>query len=196
MFSNTLRERTRGHRVALEGLVELRFVTKTHYFHNGSGQLKSRALDGSIEDVVWTGLDGMGRVSGLGASRIGDNRSVTIGMDCEDPEIKLLFMEQKADVYDRDVVFWGQFYDEDLNPIDPKFHIYSGIADRLRMSKRGPRTRSIELVIEDFFARRRRSSHRVVSHADQQARDPGNTGFVYQQAMIDKILTLYDSDDA
>lgn len=81
MFSETIRARTRRHVVGAETLVEMRLVSKTHYLHNGSGQLKSRGLDGEIESMEWTGLEGAGRISGLGASAIGMSRSVTMGLE-------------------------------------------------------------------------------------------------------------------
>ncbi|NGO50421.1 hypothetical protein [Allomesorhizobium camelthorni] len=189
MFSETIRARTRGHFVGLEALFELRFLSKTFYLHNGGGQLKSK--DGQ----EWTGLDGAGRVSGLGASSIGNSRMVQIGLDAEDADIKTLFQDQRTEVEGRKIVVWGQFYDEDLTPLDPKFHHYTGYGDRLQMQKRGPRSRSMDLKIEDFFARRRRSAHAVVSHADQQMRDPTATGFIYQPEMVDKILNLFDARD-
>lgn len=195
MFSETIRARTRGHRVGLETLAELRFVAKTHYFHNGSGQLKSKDQGGAVEAFTWVGLDGLGKVTPLAASRVGDARSVTMGLDSEDAEAKVMFAEQRTDVLDREIVFWGQFYDADLNPLDPKFHIQTVIGDRLRKKKQGPRQRGLELVAEDFFIRRRRSAHAVVSHADQQMRDPTATAFIYQPIMVDKILNLYNSDD-
>lgn len=179
----------RGHVINAETLFELRFAAGTLFVHNGGGQLQS--YDGQ----EWTGLDGAGRVSGLGASSIGQSRSVTIGLDAEDAEIKILFKEQRQDVEGRKVIAWVQFYDENLTPLDAKFHHYTGIADRLTMKKQGPSSRAMDLSLEDFFARRRRSAHGVVTHADQQMRDPTAIGFIYQADMVDKIINLYDAKD-
>jgi hypothetical protein len=77
--------------------------------------------------------------------------------------------------------------------VDAKFHIYTGIGDRLRMSKSGPQSRSLSLMLEDMVARRRRSANQMVTHADQQLRDPGSTGFIYVPKMVDKTLNLFDA---
>lgn len=191
MFSETIRAMTRGHYVQLEVLAELRFAGGTMYVHNGHQVIKSQ--DGQ----EWLPLGGRGRVSGLGASSLGDARSTTIGLDAEDAAIKDIFKDQRAEIDGRLMRFWGQFFDADgnLQPLDAKFHIATQIGDRLRMSREGPRRRLVEAMLEDYFARRRRSANRVVSHADQQMRDPGSTGFVYVNEMVDKVVTLFDQQD-
>jgi hypothetical protein len=195
MFSETIRARLRGHHVQAEVLAELKFTSRTMYVHNGGGTLLSKSAGGALEAIQWQGLDGKARVSGLGASSVGNARSVTVGLDAGDDEIRILFGAQEAEVRDRPFVFWGQFYDENLAPLDPRFHLYTGFGDKLRMQKQGPSSRAIDLFLEDALVRRRRSANSVVSHADQQLRDPGSTGFVYAPEMADKILNLFDAGD-
>lgn len=194
MFSETVRRYARGHAVGFLVLAELQFESGTMYLHNEAGIASSRGLDGEIEAIAWKGLQGLAAISGLGASSIGTSRQVTCSLDAEDSIIKQAFYfdDQRA-IRGRACRFWGQFYDDDNVPLDPRFHIYTGIGDRLRMSKSGPSTRRVDLMLEDFLVRRRRSANRMVTHEDQQSRDPGSTGFIYVAQMVDKTLNLFDA---
>lgn len=194
MFSATIREAARGNWVYLEVLAELQFVSQTMYLHPAGGVLKSRDPDtGALEDIAWNGLQGLARISNLGASRIGQSRQVTCTLNAEDSQIKELFADQEAEVKGRKFRFWGQFYTHDLAPLDPRFHIYTGTGDRLRMQKSGPSSRVITLFLEDRLVRRRRTAAEMVTHSDQQARDPGSTGFIFVNQMIDQTLNLFDA---
>lgn len=194
MFSQTVKEYTRGNRVHLVVLGEFQFDGQTLYLHNEGGIARSRGLDGEIEDIEWKGLQGLARVSGLGASKIGASRSVTCSLSAENEKIKEFFFDraQRA-VRGRKFRFWGQFYDVDGQPLDPRFHIYTGTGDRLRMSKQGPTSRTIELMLEDMLVRRRRSANSMITNSDQQQRDPGSTGFMYVNQMVDQTLNLFDA---
>jgi hypothetical protein len=194
MFSNAIRMMARGNRVQCEVLCELQFLSGPMYVHNGGGILQTRDFDGEIEDVEWLGLQGRAQISGLGSSRMGESRSVTCSLNLDDQTIRDWFFEsEQRAVKGRKFRFWGQFYDADCKPVDAKFHIYTGIGDRLRMSKSGPQSRSLSLMLEDMVARRRRSANQMVTHADQQLRDPGSTGFIYVPKMVDKTLNLFDA---
>lgn len=193
MFSQTIRAYTRGHRVEIAVLAELGFATKTMHVHNGGGILASQGFDGALEAIQWLGLQGLATVSNLGASKLGASRQVTATLNVEDEFIKSTFADQGREVKGRRFRFWGQFYDHDMTPLDPRFHIYSGIGDRLRMSKDGPSSRVIELMLEDMLVRRRRSANSMVTHSDQQSRDPGNTGMIFVQRMTDMTLNLFDA---
>ena len=193
MFSETIRLATRGHRVDLAVLVEMQFLSRTLYVHNGGGILLSKNQAGAVETIQWGGLQGLATVSGLGASKIGASRQVTATLNAEDEFIKATFQDQSREIRGRKFRFWGQFYDPDLSPLDPRFHIYTGTGDRLRMSKQGPSSRRIDLMLEDMLVRRKRTAHSMVTHSDQQARDPGNIGFIFVQKMMDQTLNLFDA---
>ncbi|MBO0141515.1 hypothetical protein JZX87_10105 [Agrobacterium sp. Ap1] len=194
MFSETIKLATRGNRVHCVVLVEMQFVSGTMYVHNEGGVLRSRGFDGTVEAIAWKGMQGLAQVSGLGASKIGSSRQVTATLDMENTTIKQYFFEaDQRQIKGRRFRFWGQFYDADLQPLDPRFHIYTGLGDRLRMEKSGPSSRSITLMLEDWFVRRRRSANSMVTHSDQQKRDPGSTGFIYVQKMVDQTLNLFDA---
>ncbi|MER9199667.1 hypothetical protein NKH74_10660 [Mesorhizobium sp. M0933] len=160
--------------------------------HNEGGIAISRGFDGAKESIHWKGLQGLAKVSNLGASKIGASRQVTCTLNVENAELKTLFAEHQRDVRGRFFRFWGQFYDRDLQPIDPRFHIYTGIGDRLSMNKTGPSSRTLTLMLEDIFVRRRRSANSMITNTDQQQRDPNSTGFMYVSQMIDKNLNIYD----
>lgn len=194
MFSETIKVAARGHRIHCVVLGELQFSAGTMYVHNERGVIRSRGFDGAIEGIAWNGMQGLAQVSNLGASKIGQSRQVTATLNMEDKTIKEWFFEgEQRQVNGRRFRFWGQFYDADLAPLDPRFHIYTGIGDKLRMSKSGPSSRTITLMIEDRFVRRRRSANSMITHSDQQKRDPGNTGFIYVQKMVDQTLNLFDA---
>lgn len=194
MFSQTIKEVTRGNRVHCVVLCEMQFVSSTMYLHNEGGILQSRSAVGAIEATSWKGMQGLAQVSNLGASKVGSSRQVTCTLNMEDAVIKeYFFEEEQRQIKGRRVRFWGQFYDKDLQPLDPKFHIYTGIGDKLRMSKSGARSRQIVLMLEDKFSRRRRSANSMVTHSDQQIRDPASTGFIYVQKMVDQTLNLFDA---
>lgn len=194
MFSETIRYVARGHRPGFAVLGELRFLTKTMYLHNGGGTLQSKGPGAVLEEEhQWMGLQGAAQISGLGASSIGNARQVTVSLTLDDATIKVLFREQETEVKGRRFLFWGQFYTEELQPLDAKFHIYSGIGDGLRMQKQGPSSRVFTLTLVDYFERRRRSAHAYATHADQQLRDPGSTGFMFVPTMVDKRLNLFDA---
>lgn len=194
MFSQTIKEATRGHLVHLLVLGEFQFLSGTMYLHNEGGIAKSKDANGNLESIEWKGLQGLARVSGLGASKIGASRSVTCSISAEDATIKSMFTDvQQREVKGRRFRFWGQFYDADALPIDPRFHLYTGTGDRLRMTKQGPSARTIELVLEDMLVRRRRSANSMVTNSDQQHRDPGSTGFMYVNQMVDQTLNLFDA---
>jgi len=194
MFSQTIKEAARGNRVHCVVLCELQFLSGTMYLHNEGGILQSRSALGVIESTVWKGMQGLAQVSNLGASKVGSSRQVTCTLNMEDAVIKeYFFEEEQRQIKGRRVRFWGQFYDKDLQPLDPKFHIYTGIGDKLRMSKSGARSRQIVLMLEDKFSRRRRSANSMVTHSDQQIRDPNSTGFIYVQKMVDQTLNLFDA---
>jgi len=193
MFPQTIREYLRGNRFDLGVLAELQFVTKTMYVHSGGGILTSRGFDNEIEDIQWLGLQGLVGVSGLGASKIGASRQVTATLNAEDEFIKATFADQSREIKGQKFRFWGQFYDSDMVPLDPRFHIHTGIGDKLRMSKSGPTSRLIELMLEDRLVRRRRSANAMVTHSDQQSRDPGSIGFIFVQKMADQTLNLFDA---
>lgn len=196
MFSQTIKVAARGARVHCVVLCELQFVSGTAYHHNEGGILKSRGFDGSLESIQWKGVQGLASVSNLGASKVGESRQVTCTLNAESAQIKEWFFEsEQREVKGRRFRFWGQFYDADLQPLDPRFHIYTGLGDKLRMVKSGATTRKITLLLEDFFARRRRSANSMVTHSDQQQRDPGSTGFIFVQKMVDKTLNLFDANN-
>jgi hypothetical protein len=195
MFSETIKLAARGHRPSCAVLGEFMFASGTMYLHNNAGILQSKDVNGAIEAIEWKGLQGLARVSGLGASKIGNARQVTCSLDITDVEIREKFADQQTDVRGRLFRFWCQFYDEDRQPLDARFHIYTGTGDRLRMKKIGPSSRSIELLLEDFFVRRRRSANSMVTHSDQQIRDPGSTGFIYVNQMVDQTLNLFDASN-
>lgn len=194
MFSQTIKEYTRGNRVNMLVLGEFQFASRTLYLHNEGGIAKSRGFDGQIEAILWKGLQGRARVSNLGASKIGASRQVSCSLDAENQALKTDFASGQRDIRGRFFRFWGQFYNSDLQPIDPRFHIYSGIGDRLSMSKSGPSSRTLTLSLEDWFVRRRRSANSTITHSDQQSRDPGNIGFIFVNQMIDKTLNLFDAN--
>ncbi|TWG90313.1 hypothetical protein L598_000700000690 [Mesorhizobium sp. J18] len=194
MFSQTIREAARGNRVHCVVLAELQFLSGTMFVHNEGGLLRSRGFDGEIEAIEWKGLQGLAAVSNFGASKIGASRQMTCTLNMEDALIKEYFFEQEQrEVRGRRFRFWGQFYDKDLQPLDRRFHIYTGLGDRLRMTKTGPSQRQIVLLLEDWFVRRRRSANSMVTNSDQQQRDPGSTGFIYVQKMVDQTLNLFDA---
>ncbi|TPM55353.1 hypothetical protein FJ959_18280 [Mesorhizobium sp. B2-2-4] len=194
MFSQTIREHTRGNRVHLVVLGEFQFVSGTMYLHNEGGILRSNDTAGAFDAAIdWKGLQGLATVSGLGASKVGSSRQVTCSLNAEDVTIKTLFADQQAQVKGRRFRFWGQFYDADLQPLDPRFHLYTGTGDRLRMTKTGPSSRQVDLLLEDFLVRRRRSANSMITNTDQQSRDPGSTGFMYVNQMVDKTLNLFDA---
>jgi hypothetical protein len=194
MFSQTIREYTRGNRVHLLVLGEFQFLSGTMYLHNEGGIAKSKDANGNLETIEWKGLQGLARVSGLGASKIGASRSVTCTLNMEDQQIKTMFFESaQRSIKGRRFRFWGQFYDADAQPLDPRFHLYTGTGDRLRMTKQGPSSRTIELMLEDLLVRRRRSANSMLTNSDQQSRDPGSTGFMFVNEMVDHTLNLFDA---
>lgn len=195
MFSQTVKEAARGNRVHCVVLAELQFTSGTQYVHNEGGILRSRDIAGAIEAIDWKGMQGLATVSNLGASKIGSSRQVTCTLNMQSAQIKEYFFEaEQRAVKGRRFRFWGQFYDNDLVPLDARFHIYTGIGDKLLMNKSGPRSRQITLKLEDRFSRRRRSANSMVTNSDQQQRDPGSTGFIYVQKMVDKTLNLFDAE--
>lgn len=194
MFSQTIKIAARGHRVHCVVLAEMQFVSSTMYVHNEGGILNSRGFDGEMESIKWLGMQGLATVSNLGASKVGASRQVTCALNAENSQIKeWFFEEEQREVKGRRFRFWGQFYDADLQPLDSRFHIYTGIGDKLQMNRSGPSTRQITLLLEDFFVRRRRSANAMVTNSDQQQRDPGSTGFIFVQKMIDQTLNLFDA---
>lgn len=194
MLSKTMKVAARGHRVHCVVLCELQFVSGTMYLHNEGGILKSRGFDGSLESIDWLGMQGLATVSNLGASKVGESRQVTCTLNAESAQIKEWFFEsEQREVKGRRFRFWRQFYDADLQPLDPRGHVYTGLGDKLRMAKSGATTRTITLLLEDYFARRRRSANSMVTQSDQQLRDPGSTGFIFVSKMIDQTLNLFDA---
>ncbi|RWX78256.1 hypothetical protein EPK99_06380 [Neorhizobium lilium] len=194
MFSQTIKEASRGNRVHCSVLAEMQFISGTEYVHNEGGILRTRGFAGSIEAIDWKGMQGLASISNLGASKLGSSRQVTCTLNMEDVLIKEWFFEsQQREIRGRRFRFWGQFYDADLMPLDPRFHIYTGVGDRLRMTKSGPSSRQIILLLEDLFVRRRRSANSMITNSDQQQRDPGSTGFIYVQKMVDQTLNLFDA---
>ncbi|MCF6112006.1 hypothetical protein [Mesorhizobium muleiense] len=193
MFSQTVKEYLRSSYVHLVVLGQFEFLSGPMYLHNEGGIATSRGFDGEKETIQWKGLQGLATVSNLGASKIGASRQVVCTLNAEDIEIKALFADQNREVKGRQFRFWGQFYSRDKQPLDPRFHLYTGTGDRLRMSKNGPSTRQIELLLEDWLVRRRRSANSMITYSDQQSRDPGSTGFMYVNQMIDKTLNLFDA---
>lgn len=194
MFSEAVKVYLRGNRVHLATLGEFQFTSGTMYLHNGGGILVSKGFGGELETIPWKGLQGLATVSNLGASKVGASRQVKCTLQAEDPEIKAIFADMQRDVRGRKFRFWGQFYDANLQPLDPRFHLYTGIGDRLRMSKSGPRQRQVEMMLEDFFVRRRRSANSMLTHSDQQKRDLASTGFIFVQKMVDQTLNLFDAN--
>lgn len=194
MFSQTIQEAARGNRVHIIALGEFQFVSGTMYLHNEGGIAKSKDANGNIESIDWKGLQGLASASGLGASKIGASRSVTCTLNMEDQQIKEFFFENaQRSIKGRRFRFWGQFYDADGQPLDPRFHLYTGTGDKLRMTKSGPSSRTIQLMLEDLLVRRRRSANSMITNSDQQTRDPGSTGFMYVNEMVDHTLNLFDA---
>lgn len=194
MFSDTIKEAARSNRVHCVVLVEAQFVSGTMYLHNEGGLLRSRDFSGNEEAITWKGMQGLATVSNLGASRLGASRQVTCSLNAENAQLKEWFFDrEQREVKGRRFRFWGQFYDDRAQPLDPRFHIYTGIGDKLRMTKSGATGRQITLLLEDWFVRRRRSANSMVTNSDQQQRDPGSTGFIYVQRMLDQTLNLFNA---
>ncbi|MET3579861.1 hypothetical protein ABID19_002892 [Mesorhizobium robiniae] len=149
-----IKEYLRGNHVHLLVMGELQFRSGTQHLHNEGGIAISRnPFSGAKEEIQWKGLQGLARVSNLGASKIGASRQVTRTLNADDPTLKTLFAEHQRDIRGRFFRFWGQFYNSDLQPIDPRFHLYTGIGDRLAMNKSGPSSRTLTLMLEDWFVR-------------------------------------------
>jgi hypothetical protein len=195
MFSETIKTYARKHAVGFGVLCELQFTTGTKYVHQAGGILSSRDTNGDLEDIQWLGLQGYATVTNLGASRVGAARQVNCTLKAEDEWIKEAFADQSREIKGRTFRFWGQFYDEDLTPLDPRFHLYTGTGDTISMQKSGPSSRIIALNLEDFFVRRKRSANSMVTNTDQQSRDPGSYGFIYVMKMVDQTLNLYDTNN-
>lgn len=194
MFSETIKRAARSERVHCVLLAEMQFTSGTMYWHNDGGILKSRRFDGSLESIQWLGMQGRAKISNLGASRLGASRKVTCSLNAESSLLKEWFFEsEQRAVKGRRFRFWGQFYSSDLQPLDPRFHIYTGLGDKLQMNKSGPSSRQITLLLEDWFSRRRQSALQMITNSDQQQRDPNSTGFIYVQKMLDHTLNLFDA---
>ncbi|MBN8994344.1 MAG: hypothetical protein J0H94_03895 [Rhizobiales bacterium] len=79
----------------------------------------------------------------------------------------------------RDVTIWGQFLDDDCQPLDDKWVIRQLIMDRPAYQANGPTSRTVTLSAETIWTNRNRAANAYYSDRDQQARFPGDLGCVF-----------------
>lgn len=174
-------------RVAL--LAEFRFATATLRAWEGLSKLKT------LDDHQWDGVGQMADVSGLSQSVNATAPALTLSMSGVDADFAAKAKAESDEYYNRAVVPYLQFFDEDWACLDNPYPITLGrmtnITARKESSAGGP-TYTVTLTAESPFATRRRPRFGFWTDRDQQQRFPGDRGLERVAGIDNKTITFPD----
>lgn len=126
----------------------------------------------------------------IGAANLVARSEIPIGVDDEngqlmltlsgvDPDIVAAVRAVEAEIYNRPITIWGQFFNEALQLSGDKFFLFGGTMDVPTYSGEGTASRTISIPCEGEWGDRLGAALSSFSDADQQRRFPGDKGLEY-----------------
>lgn len=185
-FSNAARVQLAGNLVRVDVLAELQFASGTIRLWNGFGPLQT--LDGKS----WQGTAAMGDISGLSQSLNGSAPPLTVSLSGVDSTFALKAKSEAAEYFNRPLVVYLQFFDEDWQCLDNPYGLtmarMTNITSKMEEGPDG-KIYTVSLTAETPFAVRRRPKFGYLTDRDQQLRFPGDRGLERVAGIDNKNIT-------
>lgn len=186
MFPETMQAMREGRRVSVQRL---------HYFDFKSGPVHAWEGFGdfiSHDGRTWTGAGPVVRVEGGGYSSglAAGNLKLTVSIERDDVSDQIInaAINSQEEVYGRRYFTAFQFFDDDLQKLDPYRPYFIGVMDRMTYRATAV-TRELTLNIEGPFVRKKTPRLMYFTDRDQRRRK-SNDGFLqYISTLQSKAVT-------
>lgn len=190
LFPETIKQSLAGATVRLSYLVFLDFDAEPMRLWTGYGQIVSGGF-------TWTGVGGLGSISGLEQAVNGEAPETTLILSGVDSDIVRLTRDEfTAKARNKLVRVYVQFHNEiDDTPLtlyDDPYPIWSGRMKTARFELQSEGVRRINVAVESLFALRSRPNSSMYTSSDQQQRFAGDKGFDYVPTLLNKVVTWPD----
>lgn len=189
-FSETVKAQLAGQKVQMDVLVEFDFLSSTQRLWNGFGDLVTS------DSKTWSGIAGLGKVSGLQQSFDGQANPLNLTVSGLDANFAATIQADKAEYYYRTVTVYMQFFNEDWSVLDAPYAINLSRIVTMKASmvqgNDNSHTHVINMTAESPFVSRRRPPFGFLTDADQQARFPGDLGCARVAGIDKKIVSFPD----
>jgi hypothetical protein len=163
-------------------LVELQFTS-------GTLRYTTAPVDITALTYTWTGGKAVD-VSAVSESENANAETLTLGF-VVDTAVLSLTLGNVEHYRGKPAGLWLQLFDEQFQPAGAPIKRWSGVMDRVQISRErsqdGPSTGRIELICSrSGMARSRNAEGLRLSHAQQLQRFAGDTGLQYVQTLVEK----------
>lgn len=138
---------------------------------------------------TWLGLGSLSGVSGVTESEEVQSDAITLSFSIVDPALIAASLGNVEGYRGRAVRLWLQMLSPDFAVVGPPVRRWSGLMDRVEIKRSGgqPATGSIEMrCSRSGIARMRNAQGMRLTHEQQLARYPGDTGLRYVRTLIEK----------
>lgn len=170
-----------GARIRAARLLKFEFQSSTQYLWEGVGRLQADGHE-------WIGFGQLGGMEGLEQARSGDAPMATFWLSGVDPTFVTYAAGSQAEIKNRPVTVYLQFFDENLAVLDAPYAFYVGLMDVMRFSADGPRGRKIAVTAETAFVDGASAPYGYLTDVDQKARFPGDRGLEYVASLRAKTV--------
>jgi hypothetical protein len=137
---------------------------------------------------TWDGLGEFGTIDGLEQAIGVVAPQTTFTLSGVSPDIVALARNQSDLVKGRDVTVYIQFFDENWQPLDEMYAVWSGILDQMKYSAIGPIQRTVTVTAEGLWTNRRRPVWGLYTDRDQNQRFPGDRGLEQVSDLVNKTI--------
>lgn len=172
--------------VGAQWLAELLFST-------GTLRLTTGPLDVQASGYTWSGVGALGSISAVGESADGQADKITLSLSIVDSAMLAAALADPATYRGRTVRLYLQLTNEQFQPVGNPVMRWAGVMDRVTIRRDTASTESgaaggaIEMqCMRRGFDRSRAYMGLRLTHAQQQARFPGDTGLRYVRKLIEQ----------
>lgn len=186
-FSAAAKAQIAGAVVRADFLVELGFLSEIiRIRQNSIGP--TQTLDGKI----WRGFGGLGSIGALTQPVNGSAPSLTMKLSGVEPDFANRARGERNEYYNRPVVIYIQFFDEDWQCLDNPYALAFARMTTLKSSMKtdddGTKTYDVTLTADSPFSGRRRPAYSYWTDQDQQLRYPGDKGLERAATINNKLI--------
>ncbi len=148
-------------------------------FASGTRRVYRGAL-GPITDALghtWEAIGNIGEITGLSLGMGDVSEPLTFELSGLDQSFMATAVDQKTELKGRDCAVYLLMFETDWSLAGNPVSLRTAVMDRMvRKFDAGNRLVSITLTAESFLVTRFRAPHAFLTHADQDARYPGDRG--------------------
>jgi hypothetical protein len=172
-FDTAQKALSTGKSVFFGELYELQFTAATGYYWDGFGDLTAHG-------ATWSGAAGLVQRSEIPFGLNDEAGNVALTMSGVDSTVVTRMRQSEAQIYQRPILIWGQFFNEAMQPDEARFQLFNGTMDVPTYVGSGDR-RTIIIPCEGEWADRNGAVFEFFTDASQQHPDrfPGDKGLEY-----------------